>query len=75
VSYAVTGGTAVKPDAGVQLRGELYFPPGERYRFIHLPIAVARPVRENQTIVLTLSDPIGAALGQQSAYTYTILAD
>jgi hypothetical protein len=75
VSYAVTGGTAIRADAGVQLRGELYFPPGERYRFIHLPISVARPVEEKQTIVVTLSSPIGAALGEQTTYTYTILAD
>lgn len=76
VKLGIAGGTAT-PGADYNLikwdvEPILFFPPGERYRSFHLPILNDRTREGDETIVLTLSDPVNATLGAQTTYTYTI---
>jgi Chitobiase/beta-hexosaminidase C-terminal domain/Calx-beta domain len=72
VSYSVTGGTATSGADYTLAAGTLTFPPGEQYRTFPVAIVNDSTGEANETIVITLSNPVNAALGARSTYTYTI---
>ena len=74
VEYVVTGGTAV--GGGVDyslLPGILSFEPGRRSHVVQVFIASDSVVEEEETIEVTLFNPVNAFLGATVQHTYTIL--
>ncbi len=75
VGYAVTGGSATVGDDYSLPAGPLVFDPGEAFKVIPITI-VDEGVQENdETIEITLSNPVNATLGAQTQHTYTIVDD
>jgi hypothetical protein len=75
VNYATSNGTG---QAGVDytaVSGTLSFGIGVAARSFFVPILDSKQVKENLTVMLTLSAPAGAALGAQSSAVLTILSD
>jgi hypothetical protein len=75
VQYAASGGSAA---SGVDYRlapGSLTFLAGEVSKTIPLAIVDNTAAGPNKTVRIALSGPTGAALGQRSAHTYTIVDD
>lgn len=72
VRYAVTGGTASSGSDYSLAAGTLTFPPGEQYRTFPVAIVNDSTGEANETIVITLSNPVNATLGTKTTYTYTI---
>jgi len=75
VNYAVTGGTATSGSDFTLVAGSLTFAPGESVRSIPLLIHDDSLVDAAETIVITLSNPVGLALSTQSTHTFTIIDD
>ncbi len=74
VDYAVTGGTATSAD--YSLSGtQLTFGVGVTTQTIPLTIINDSLNENDETIVVTLSNPSGAILGTNVSYTYTITND
>ncbi|MHC4061065.1 MAG: Calx-beta domain-containing protein, partial [Planctomycetota bacterium] len=75
VDYNVTGGTA--EGAGVDYTllgsGTLTFDPCQTTETISISIVNDGEDEENETIILTLSDPNGAEIGDINEHTYTII--
>jgi len=75
VNYAVTGGSA---DQGTDYEisgGILSFPAGETTRDISVTIIDDALVEGNETILLGLSNAVGAKLGPAAQHAYTIVDD
>ena len=75
VNYAVTGGTATSGIDFNLAAGTLVFAPGETVRAVPLEILDDAAIEPDQTVVITLSNPTGAALSTQGTHTFTILDD
>ncbi len=75
VDYAVTGGTATGGSDYAITAGTLTFAAGETVKTIANTIATDSAVESNETIILTLSNPVGAALSGNPVLTYTIIDD
>ena len=76
VDYAVTGGTATSPDDYTLAAGTVNFVAGELVK--HVPLAVANDpdIEPAETVVVTLSNAIGATLIASAAtHTFTITDD
>jgi len=72
VNYDVTGGTAVSDVDYVLVSGTLVFEPGVTSRAIEITIIQDDLVEQDETIELTLSNPVNALLGAVKSHTYTI---
>ena len=75
VDYAVTGGTATAGSDYTQSSGTLSFAPGESVRSIPLTILDDNVADAAETIIITLSSPVGLALSTQGTHTFTIVDD
>lgn len=75
VDFAVTGGTAVSGTDFTIAAGTLTFAPGETAKVLPNTILDNTTVQTSRTIILTLSNPSGIALGANATTTYTILDD
>lgn len=75
VDYAVTGGTAVSGTDFVLANGTLNFAAGDSALPITITINGNATVQSNKTVALTLSNPVNALLGTQTAHTFTIVDD
>ena len=75
VDYSVTGGTATNGTDYAITAGTLTFAAGETVKVIPNTIADDASAEPNETIILTLSNPAGAALSANSTFTYTITDD
>ena len=75
VDYAVTGGTATNGTDFAITNGTLTFAIGETVKVIPNTITNDLTVESNETIILTLSNPTGAALSPNTVFTYTITDD
>jgi hypothetical protein len=74
VDYAPTGGTATGDSVDYLLAaGTLTFEPGRTTQGIFLRIREDSLIEENETIFITLSNPVGAALGAITQHTYRII--
>ena len=69
VNYASTNGTAVSGADYTAVQGTLSYNPGETVKYIELPILNDTQFEGVETLQLTLSDPIRAALGLFSVLT------
>ncbi|HYV47898.1 MAG TPA: Calx-beta domain-containing protein [Myxococcaceae bacterium] len=75
VTYAVTGGTAT-PGIDYNLpNGTVTFTPGQTSRTITVGLQGDSIDEDNETIILTLSNPVNAALGARSVHTFSITDD
>ncbi len=73
VDYSVTGGTADGAGEDYTLaNGTLTFDPGDETQNISITIVNDDLDENNETIVVTLSNPNNADLGAQTTHTYTI---
>ncbi len=75
VDYAVTGGTAVSGTDFVLANGTLNFAVGDSALPVTITITNNTIVQSNRTVVLTLSNPVSAALDTQTVHTFTIVDD
>ncbi len=75
VDYAVTGGTATDGADYAISNGTLTFAAGETVKVIPNTITNDLTQEPNETIILTLSNPVGAALSPNPMFTYTIIDD
>jgi hypothetical protein len=74
VDYAITGGTAVSGVDYTPRSGTLTFPPGRVKRHILINVVGNTTVSSNRTVVVTLTNPSGAALAKAQG-TGTITED
>jgi hypothetical protein len=73
VDYAVTGGTAAGGGIDYTLSaGTVTFSPGETSKTISLEIIDDSDIENDETIEITLSNPVNALLGTNTLHTYTI---
>lgn len=75
VDYRVIGGTATSPSDYTLAQGTLTFNAGDRAKSLALPIMNDSLVEPNETIRITVFNPIGATLDGIKIHTYTILDD
>jgi len=75
VDYAVTGGTATTGTDYAITAGTLTFAAGETVKTIPNTIVDDLDADSGETIVLTLSNPGGAAVNANAVFTYTITDD
>ncbi|MBA2482794.1 MAG: chitobiase/beta-hexosaminidase C-terminal domain-containing protein [Planctomycetes bacterium] len=76
IDYAATGGTATGDgvDAMV-IPGTLTFQPGETSKYLPIAIVDDATPENSETIIITLANARGAALGAQTTFTYAITDD
>ncbi len=75
VDYAVSGGTATSGNDYTLVSGTLGFAPGESVRNIPLTILDDSVADDGETVIITLSSPVGLALSTQDTHTFTIMDD
>jgi len=75
VAYTVTGGTATKNIDYILADGTLVFSPYETNKNISIDIFNDIFVEGSETIMLTLSNPDNAKLGDKSEHNFTIIDD
>jgi len=75
VDYAVTGGTAVDPNDYSISGTQLSFDPGVTTQYVPITVVDDEEEESNETIEVTLSDPVNATLGTNTVHTYTINDD
>ena len=75
VDYSVTGGTAVAGVDFVLSSGTATVSKGDRTTAIPITIIKNTLYGENKTIIITLSNPTNATLGDKKIFTYTIVND
>ena len=74
VDYAPVGGTATGGSVDYLLgAGTLTFEPGQTSQNIFVRVRDDNLVEENETILITLSNPVGAVLGAITQHTYRII--
>ena len=72
VDYKITGGTAVNGTDYALANGTLIFPPGDNYNYFPIQL-INNTVRNfKKAVVITLSNPKNATLGNNQEYTLTI---
>ncbi|MCB1274991.1 Calx-beta domain-containing protein [Prosthecobacter sp.] len=69
------GGTATSGSDFTLSAGTVTFAPGETVQTIPLVIYDDAVVESNETVVLTLTNPVGAAIDTQDTHTFTITDD
>lgn len=69
------GGTATSGDDFTLAAGTVTFAPGETARVIPLVIHDDATIEPDETVVLTLVNPVGTALATQTTHTFTITDD
>jgi uncharacterized repeat protein (TIGR03806 family) len=74
VGYATGGGTATAGSDYQSVTGALSFPPGQTAATLSLPVVGDTADEPDETVVVTLADPLGATLRDEQA-TVTILDD
>ena len=73
VNYSVTGGTASSGTDYTSVNGTLTFPAGETgSQTVSIPIIDDDLDEDNETVIVTLSNPTNAGIGTES-HTYTII--
>lgn len=72
VDYAVTGGTAEPDNDFGNVSGTLSFAPGATSAFIDLTLIDDAQDEPDETVILTLSNPVNATLGTPKDFTLTI---
>src|SRR3990170_2552041 len=75
VSYATSDGTAVAGSDYAAISGTLIFAPGTTTRTFSVAIIGDTTLEENETLVVTLSNPVSATLGSPNPATLTIVDD
>ncbi len=76
VNYEVTGGNAFNGfDFSLTGTGTLNFDPGVIQQSIHIDIGNDSDIEDDETVILSLSNPSGALLGTLTSHTFTILDD
>src|SRR5437773_8299449 len=75
VQYATSNGTATAPADYTAKSGTLTFNAGETIKTFTIPIVNDTLHESDETVNLTLSNPIGAALGNLSTAVLTIVDD
>jgi hypothetical protein len=76
VNYAVTGGSATGGGVDYTLAaGTLTFLPGTNNQSIRITVVNDTLVETNETIRITLSNPVNAVLDAITTHTYTIIDD
>ncbi|MBN2590473.1 MAG: hypothetical protein JXA96_11480 [Sedimentisphaerales bacterium] len=75
VAYAVTGGTATNGVDYLLSSGELMFSPGETTKDITIYLVHDLFGEIDETVIISLGNPINATLGYPSTHTYTIAND
>ena len=75
VDYAVTGGTASAVGDYTLTAGTLTFAAGETVKIIPHTIVNDTTLEPAETIILTLSNAVGAALSPNTSHTFTITDD
>jgi len=75
VSYATSDGTAVAGSDYAATSGTLIFAPGTTTRTFSVAIIGDTALEENETLVVTLSNPVSATLGSPNPATLTIVDD
>ncbi len=80
--YCPVGGTATQREDYVpdyildnlreQSWGTLTIRPGEQHRYFYVHIVNDEIIESNETIMISISDPVNAILGENTIYTYTI---
>ncbi len=75
VSYATSDGTALAGSDYTATSGTLAFAPGTTARTFSVAIIGDTALEENETLVVTLSNPVSATLGSPNPATLTILDD
>ena len=73
VEYAVTGGTAENGTDYTLTNGTLVFEPGDLSKSIDIGILDDKLHEDNETIEVTLSNPVNAVPGKQTVHVYTII--
>jgi hypothetical protein len=73
INYAVTGGTATAGLDYTLASGSLSFAPGQVSQSITLAVIDDSLDETDETVVISLSNPVNATLGANTTYTYTIL--
>ena len=74
VDYTVSGTATLDADFTLA-NGTITFAPGESVKSIPLVILDDALVEAGETVIITLSNPVGAVLSTQSAHTFTITDD
>jgi len=72
VTYQACAGTATPRSDYVLQPGTLTLAPGEQHRCFYLHVINDTESEPDETIVLSLSNPVNAVLGEKTTYTYTI---
>lgn len=72
VSYRTCGGTALPGEDYVLEPGTVTFRPGEQHRYFYLHIMNDGASEPDESIVISVSNPVNATLGEGTTYTYTI---
>jgi len=75
VTYTVTGGTATRGVDYTLPDGQVTFSPGQTSRTITVGLQGDSIDEDDETIVVTLSNPVNASLGARSVHTFTITDD
>ena len=76
VEYSITGGTATGGGVDYALASDtLTFPAGETIEYIPLLVVEDLLDEADETVIVTLSDPVHAILGTIGTHTYTITDD
>ena len=73
VDYATSDGTASQRTDYTLLLGTLHFAPGETAKSLTLLVNEDSYVEGDETLTLTLSNPVGATLGAQSVAQVTVM--
>jgi hypothetical protein len=72
VNYSVIGGSASRDEDYSLSEGTLSFSPGEKYRYFPIFITNDTFPEVDETIQISLSNPVNANLGSKDKYVYTI---
>ncbi len=78
VDYAITTETGATATSGADFTlatGTLVFAPGETAKIVPNTIVNDTTLEPNETLALTLSNAVGAGLGANTLFTYTIIDD
>ncbi len=73
VDYAITAGTATAGADFITATGTLTFNPGDTVQNVPLTLLDEPAIEPSETVVLTLSNPVGALAGTNATHTFTIL--
>ncbi len=72
VDYAITAGTATAGADFTAATGTVTFNPGDTVQFVPLTLLDEAAIEPSETVVLTLSNPVGALAGTIATHTFTI---